>query len=35
MKEIAKVRKYQKIIQSNAKIKKIQFEQLTKYLIEK
>lgn len=35
LKEIARVRKYQKTIQSNTRIKKLQFEKLTKYLIEK
>ena len=35
LKEIAKIRKYQKAIQSGSKIKTLQLEQLTEYLIKK
>jgi len=35
LKEIAKIRKYQKAIQSDSKIKTLQLKQLTKYLIKK
>ncbi|MCK9400015.1 MAG: hypothetical protein M0Q51_08505 [Bacteroidales bacterium] len=35
LKEIAKIRKYQKAIQSDSKIKTLQLKQLTEYLIKK
>lgn len=35
LKEIAKIRKYQKTIQTNSKMKSLQLEQLIEYLIEK
>ncbi|MFH1159568.1 MAG: hypothetical protein V1733_01290 [bacterium] len=35
LKEIAKIRKYQKAIQSDSKIKTLQLEQLTKYMVKR